>query len=100
MNAQLLRKEPTVSVEERVARLESDVAHIREGVADIKTDLRKQSDRIDSLRSELYAVRDRLEDKLDALWHRLSSAMIWALILYVAMAGTLLGVLAHGFHWL
>lgn len=115
MNAQLLHREPEVSVEERVARLEADVAHIRSDVADIKIDLRKQSDRIDSLRdslrAELHAVRDkledkiealrvRLEDKLDELSQRLTRAMVWALVLYVTLAGTLLGVLAHGFGWL
>ncbi len=60
---------------ERVARLESDVSHIRSDVADLKHDLRD--------------VRSHL-----------SSAMVWALLLYIGLAGGLLYTLARGFKWL
>jgi hypothetical protein len=69
-------------MEARVARLESDVAHVRSDVAELKTDLR--------------SVRDRI----DRLVESLAAAKIWALVLYIALAGGLFGTLARGFGWL
>jgi hypothetical protein len=69
-------------MEARIARLESDVAHIRSDVAELKTDVRS------------------LRDKLDRLSESLASAKLWALTLYIALAGALFGVLARGFGWL
>lgn len=69
-------------MEARIARLESDVAHIRSDVAELKTDVRS------------------LRDKMDKLGESLASAKLWALTLYIALAGALFGVLARGFGWL
>jgi len=77
----LASKEPD-GMEARIARLESDVAHIRSDVGELKTDVR-------SLRA-----------KIDKLSESLASAQIWALMLYIALAGALFGVLARGFGWL
>ena len=74
-------KEPH-GMEARIARLESDMAHVRSDVAELKTDLR--------------ALRDRI----DRLFESLASAKIWALVLYIALAGGLFGTLARGFGWL
>src|SRR6185503_17835185 len=63
-------KEPG-GMEARIARLESDVAHVRSDVAELKTDLR--------------SVRDRI----DRLVESLAAAKIWALVLYIALAGGL-----------
>jgi predicted nuclease with TOPRIM domain len=43
---------------------------------------------------------ERLEHKFDQLKKSLASAKIWALGLYIALSGSLLYVLAHGFKWL
>jgi hypothetical protein len=69
-------------MEPRIARLESDVAHIRSDVAELKTDVRS------------------LRDKMDKLSESLASAKVWALLLYIALAGALFGALARGFGWL
>lgn len=51
--------EGQVKTEEQIARLESDVEHLRTIVADLKADLRARLDRMD--------VRlDRLESKLES----------------------------------
>ena len=76
-------------MEARIAKLESDVGHIQTDVADIKADLRKIPDKIDVVR-----------DKIDKVKDSIASAKIWALILYIALAATLLGVIARGFKWL
>jgi hypothetical protein len=74
-------KEPD-GMEARIARLESDMAHVRSDVAELKTDLR--------------SLRDRIERLVESL----ASAQIWALVLYIALAGGLFGTLARGFGWL
>jgi chromosome segregation ATPase len=62
------------------------------------------NDKIDSLRSEfnekLEGVRADLTEKIDGLRSEISSLKVWALTLYFAQAGSLLFVMAKGFHWL
>lgn len=66
----------------QVAELRSDVRHIQSDVTDLKTGVR-------ALEQEISAVKN-------SLW----SAKVWALLLYFALAGSLLLVLARGFKWL
>jgi uncharacterized protein YlxW (UPF0749 family) len=66
----------------QVAELRADVRHIQSDTTDIKAELRATNQRLDSLRESL------------------ASAKVWALGLYVALAGSLFYVLAHGFRWL
>jgi uncharacterized coiled-coil protein SlyX len=80
-------------VEARIARLESDVAHIRRDVDDLKKDVRSLRDRTD-------ARFDALNEKIDKLRDSLASAKVWALTLYIALAGALVGTLARGFGWI
>lgn len=69
-------------MEARIARLESDIAHMRSDIAELKTDFRS------------------LRDRIDRLVESLAAAKIWALVLYIALAGGLFGTLARGFGWL
>ena len=80
-------------MEARIARLEADVAHLRADVADIKVDLRARFDKVD-------ARIDRMDAKVDAVKDSLLSAKVWALVLYFALAGSMLGVMARGFGWI
>jgi hypothetical protein len=66
----------------QLAELRSDVRHIQSDVTDLKAGQRAANERLDKL--------------TDALW----SAKVWALVLYLALAGSLLYVLARGFKWL
>jgi hypothetical protein len=79
-----------MELEARVARVESDVAHLRADVADIKADMRSLRDRMD-------ARMDRLDAKIDGLANALSRAQIGGLLLYFALAGSLLAAMARGF---
>jgi hypothetical protein len=76
----------------QVAELRADVRHIQADVTDIKADLRVTNDKVDqrfeSVKKEIGEVKDSL-----------ASAKIWALGLYLALAGSLLYVLARGFKW-
>ena len=91
-------------MEARIARLESDVAHIRTDVGDIKVDLRALRDKVDDTATQLNGKIDssvaRLDAKIDSVKDSLASATTWALILYIALAGTLFGTLARGFGWI
>jgi uncharacterized coiled-coil protein SlyX len=80
-------------MEARIARLESDVAHLRTDVADIKLDVR-------TLRDKMDAMAERFDTKFDGLKDSIASAKVWALILYLALAGSMLGVMARGFGWI
>ena len=80
-------------MEARIARLESDVGHLRGDVADIKTDIRALRSRVDDIGTQLGVKIETLKDSIVA-------AKIWALMLYIALATVLLGTLARGFGWI
>ena len=92
-----------MEMEVRIARLESDVAHLRTDVADIKADVRllraRIDERIDRLESKFEGNGDALAVKLDRLNDGISTAKISGLLLYFALAGTMLGAMARGFGW-
>lgn len=69
-------------MEARLGKLEAHMEHVQTDCADIKTDLR--------------SVRDKVDGVKDAIW----SAKVWALGLYVVLAGVLLGTMAKGFNWI
>jgi hypothetical protein len=55
---------------------------MRSDIAELKTDFRS------------------LRDRIDRLVESLAAAKMWALVLYIALAGGLFGTLARGFGWL
>ena len=77
-------------MEERIARLESDVAHLNRQIADIKLDIRALRDRMD-------ARFDRLESKREA---QRDSKFAWLLPLCFVSAAGVIGAMAHGFGWI
>ena len=102
-------------LEVRVARIESDVEHIKTVTTDLRAEVRRTNDKIDALDKKVEGKLDALDKKFDgkfdaldkkfdgkfdSLINKLHSATIWAILLYVALAGTLLGVLAKGFKWI
>jgi uncharacterized protein YlxW (UPF0749 family) len=88
----------------QIAELRADVRHIQSDVTDIKVELRATNQRIDSLSQKTDERFEKLNQKLDekfvGLKDSLASAKIWALGLYIALAGSMFYVLAHGFRWL
>lgn len=113
-------------MEERLARLETHFEHILRYLADLKAGLEKLTGRVDRLEAKFGdkfekmeakfddkfdkmeakhdGKLDRLEAKMDDRFEkmdaRLTRIVYWALGLYIALATTLLGVMARGFHWL
>ena len=152
--------EPVMSdqLEVRVARIESDIEHIKTHTAGISVELRRTNDRIDvtnerieDLRDSLTAkieaghkqtgdvrndlvkriddvrgelvkriddvrnelvkriddVRNRIDDvhkeltgKFDSLKDLIHSTRVWALLLYITLAGGLLTLIARAFKWM
>ncbi len=88
----------------QVAELRADVRHIQSDTTDIKAELRATNQRLDSLSQKTDDRFERLGQTLDARIQKveesLASAKIWALGMYIALAGSLFYVLAPGFRWL
>ena len=61
-----LKFEMETPVEERVARLEANVEHIQKDVSDMKIDIRRLGDKIDSVDQKLSAKIDGVDQKLSA----------------------------------
>jgi hypothetical protein len=77
----------------RLIKLETQVEHVKSGIDEIKTDVK-------ALRGTFDGRVSILQDKIDGVKESLSSARIWALLLYIGFAGGLLFVLARGFKWI
>ncbi len=61
-----LKFESEASLEECVARLEANVEHIQKDVSDMKIDIRRLGDKIDSVDQKLSAKIDSVDQKLAA----------------------------------
>jgi predicted nucleic acid-binding Zn-ribbon protein len=114
-----------VSVEDRLARLETHTEHIQSDIADIKIDLRRLDDKIgrvdekltakfdavdqrltakfDAVESKIEAVDLRLTDKIEQLIQGVADlksgkweTRAWWLVTLAAV----LGVMARGFKWI
>lgn len=53
-----------VNVQAQIARLESDVQHIRTRISEIKDDLRRVTDKIDATNARIDRMRDGSHDRL------------------------------------
>jgi len=120
------RVDEVYQVQLQVAKLTSDVEHIKTDISDMKTDLRRIDAKIDAvdarLSGKIDAVDARLTGKIDAVDARLGGKIdavdarlhkfekdvatqfgaikIWMLGLYVGQAASLLFIMAKGFKWL
>jgi uncharacterized coiled-coil protein SlyX len=61
---------------------------------------KKFDGKFDSLDKKFEGKFDALGTKFDGLKDKLNSVALWALLLYFALAGSLLTVMAKGFKWI
>jgi peptidoglycan hydrolase CwlO-like protein len=123
------REDTYVMEDEQTQRLlgemQSDIRHLQSDVTDIKADQRIRFDKIDArfekvderfdkidarfekvdenIDARFEKTDDRfrsIEKDLGAIKDALASAKVWAIGLYIALAGTMLYVMARGFKWL
>jgi predicted nucleic acid-binding Zn-ribbon protein len=102
-----LKFELETPVEERVSRLEANVEHIQKDVSDLKIDVRRLNDKIDSVDQKLSAKIDSLKDTVSALainmeksFASLHAARAFDRVWWLLMSGALLGVMARAFKWI
>ena len=91
-------------VETRIARIESDVEHIKADTTDLRVELRRTNDKIDVLATKTEAgfkeSNKKIDDVYKELKDKLHSLTIWALLLYISLAGGLLTIIARAFKWI
>ena len=118
-----------IPVQERVARLEANVDHIRSDVSDMKLDIRRLNDKIDGIDAKLTSKIDgidaKLTSKIDGIDAKLTgkydslNEALAALALrvekgfselkvgraldrvwWLLMSGALLGIMGRAFKWI
>ena len=82
-----------VSVEERLARPDSNVENIQTNVAEMRVDIRRLNDKFDTLKDSIATLTLSTE-------RTISKLTLWAVTLYIGLAVMLLTVLARSLHWL
>jgi uncharacterized protein YoxC len=94
-------------MEERVAKLEANVEHIRSDVSDIKTDVRRLNDKIDGVNKDLSGkidgVNRDLSGKIDTVIQAIADLKIGRAldrVWWLLMSGALLGIMARAFRWI
>ena len=91
-------------MEARIARIESDVAHLSSDVADIKVELRGLRDRVDlghaTLSEKIEKLADKVAEAKASLSSSIASAQIWVLLLSIGYGTAILGAMARGFGWI
>jgi len=91
----------------QIGEMCSDIRHLQSDVTDIKAEARefrrtvderfdKVDERFRQVDEQFTKINEQLAGLRDSLW----SAKLWAIGLYVALSGTMLLVMAHGFKWL
>ena len=83
-------------VEERVARLEANVDHMRSDVADIKIDLRRLNDKVEALDHAVASLALTMEKGFAELRTGRALDRVWWLL----MSAALLGVIARAVKWI
>jgi predicted RNase H-like nuclease (RuvC/YqgF family) len=108
-------------VEDRLGKIEAHVEHMRSDISDLKIDVRRLNDKIDDVDKRLSdkiddvnkglsaktdEVDKRLTGKIDGLkdsmekeFRKLDRERLYDRVWYLLIAGTILGVMAHGFKW-
>jgi DNA anti-recombination protein RmuC len=115
-------------VEERVARLEANVEHIQKDVSDMKIDIRRLGDKVDSVDQKLSAKLESVKDlvtnlainmekssanvekqftnvekqftNIEKSFAALHAARAFDRVWWLLMSGALLGVMARAFKWI
>ena len=66
----------------------------------VRASIESMRSSIDSLRASLEGVRESHDRSIDTLKDSIANAKIGGVLLYVALAGTMLLTMAKGFKWL
>jgi len=107
-----------VQDQERIARLESHVEHIQSDVTDVKADVRKLSEKIDTevrkLNEKIDALKDtvsnlttqiearfeRMNGQIEVRFAKLNMSRALDKVWWLLSMASLLAVMARGFKWI
>ena len=84
----------------QVAELRSDVRHVQSDVTEIKADVRELRKDMREVQKDMHEMQRDIDGKFQKVYKEISTAKVWALVLYIGLAGSLFYVLAKGFKWL
>jgi hypothetical protein len=87
-------------MEGRLAKVESDVAHLRTEVADLKADHRQLRETVIALTKFVYDLRDEMHSSFVRLEAKIDKKSLQDRLWTGGLILTVLGVMAHGFKWL
>ncbi|HEY6927402.1 MAG TPA: hypothetical protein VI653_28260 [Steroidobacteraceae bacterium] len=101
-------------VDERFDQMDARFQKADERFDQMDARFQKVDERFDQMDARFQKADERIDDRFDKVGDRfgsldkeiaglkgsIASAKIWALGLYVALAGTMLGVMARGFKWI
>lgn len=81
-------------LEERVARIESDVEHLKVDVAEIKADQRAMRQELSSLRGEFHSFRVEVTGEFGRVHTAIEQNKRWMIVAGAGLIGTAVGMLA------
>ena len=84
------------NIESRTGILEQIARSTEAILGEMRTDIREMRG---EMRSDIRGIRDRQDSDFRALIGRQDRQFYWLFGVYLAGTATILGVMAHGFHW-
>jgi hypothetical protein len=90
-------------VDERLVKLETDVAHIRVGMGDLKSEIRDLRGEIKDVRTEVKDLRTEVRSEITSIKDQIATIRVDIVMTKVWMlcqSAVLLGVMTRGFHWI
>jgi hypothetical protein len=90
-------KKTRVKRKDLIRKVDNARTALRRGITGSRNEL---GARIDEARADLAARIDERQSELHLLRESIVAAKLWVLALHVALAGSLLLVIARGFRWL
>jgi chromosome segregation ATPase len=97
------QKETATRIDRLTAKIDDVKDHVDNGRIDTADKIERIQMHMDSAQKQLAdmdSAQKQLADKVDGVQDSLGQAKVWALGLYIGLAGALLLVIAHGFKWL
>jgi hypothetical protein len=85
--------------EDRIARIEADVGHVKTDVADLKVKLDSTNERMDKMNEGLIQRMDKMYERLSEKIDKLRDALWMTRIEMLLIGAGLLAIIARVFKW-
>ena len=91
------QKEAATSIENVRVELTGAIDDVKDRVENGRSET---ADKFERMQMRMDSAQKELAGKIDDVKDSLGQTRVWALLLYISLAGALLLVIAHGFKWL